>query len=535
MVGRESRRRALRGACIALGLGALACQEPRSIDGSGNNLQATEMGATATTLARMLESDYADGVDGMAGPTRPGARAVSNGVSAQGGSIPEPHGASGFVWQWGQFLDHDISLTPLADPPEPYDIPVPAGDPDFDPFFSGTQVIAFDRSLYHPGTGVGSEHPREQMNMITAWIDASNVYGSDSARAQALRRLDGTGRLDTSAGELLPFNVSGLPNAGGPGQDLFLAGDVRANEQVALSAMHTLFVREHNRLAGGLRRQFRDWTGDRIYEAARALVGAEMQAITYEEFLPALLGPHALAPYDGYDPGVDASIANLFSVACYRFGHSMLSSRLLRLDSRNREIAEGHLALREAFFAPWRITEEGGIAPLLRGLAAQPAERIDPYVVDDVRSFLFGTPGAGGLDLAALNIQRGRDHGLPSYVDARATLGLSVPDGFADVSSDSGIRARLEASYGTVEAVDVWVGGLAEDSLPGAMLGELLHTVLTVQFESLRDGDRYFYATWFGPQLRRWIGGVRLSDVIRRNTRIRREIPDDVFHVRPHP
>jgi hypothetical protein len=532
MSRRGSRRTALRGTCIALGLGALACQEPRSIDGSGNNLQAPEMGAAATLLARMLSSDYADGVEGMAGPARPGARVVSNGVSAQGGSIPEPNGASGFVWQWGQFLDHDISLTPEADPPESYDIPVPMGDPDFDPYFTGTQVIAFDRSLYHLETGTGSENPREQMNVITAWIDASNVYGSDRVRADALRRLDGTGRLDTSAGELLPVNVQGLPNAGGPGQDLFLAGDVRANEHVALSAMHTLFVREHNRLAGSLRRLFRDWTGDRIYEVARALVGAEMQAITYEEFLPALLGPHALAPYRGYDPGVDASITNLFSVACFRFGHSMLSARLLRLDSRNREVAEGHLALREAFFAPWRIREEGGIAPLLRGLAAHPAERIDPYVVDDVRNFLFGPPGAGGLDLAALNIQRGRDHGLPSYVDARAMLGLTVPEDFADVTGDSEIRARLEATYETVDAVDVWVGGLSEDAVPGAMLGELFHTVLRRQFEALRDGDRYFYASWLGPRLRHRLGGVRLSDVIRRNTKIRGEIPDDVFRVR---
>ena len=394
-------------------------------------------------------------------------------------------------------------------------------------------MIAFDRSLYDPGTGAGSERPREQMNMITAWIDASNVYGSDGARASALRALDGSGRLEMGAGELLPYNVSGLSNAGGPGPDLFLAGDVRANEQVALSAMHTLFVREHNRIAAGLRRLFRDWTGDRIYEAARALVGAEMQAITYEEFLPALLGPHALAPYAGYDPGVDASIANLFSSACYRFGHSMLGTRLLRLDSWNREIPEGHLALRDAFFAPWRITEEGGISPLLRGLAAQHAERVDPYIVDDVRNFLFGPPGSGGLDLAALNIQRGRDHGLPSYVESRAKLGLVVPGDFADVTSDPGLQGRLEATYGSVEAVDVWVGGLAEDHLPGAMLGELLHTVLRLQFESLRDGDRYFYSTWLGPRLRRGLGGVRLAHVIRRNTRIRGEIPDDVFHVRP--
>ena len=160
------------------------------------------------------------------------------------------------LWQWGQFLDHDIDLTEAAEPGEPFNIPIPGGDPYFDPEGTGTQVMSLNRSAYDHNTGKTPDNPRQQMNHITAFIDASMVYGSDSIRAKALRTLDGTGRLKTSQGRLLPFNTSGLPNAGGTGPELFLAGDVRANEQVGLTALHTLFMREHNRIARNLRRQF---------------------------------------------------------------------------------------------------------------------------------------------------------------------------------------------------------------------------------------------------------------------------------------
>lgn len=506
-----------------------ACGPGRAIDGSGNNPIDPTIGAANTTLARLAAPAYTDGISSLAGADRPNPRLISTIVVAQTQPAPNPAAASDFVWQWGQFIDHDLDLTDSGT--EPADIPVPAGDPFFDPYGSGTQVIGFVRSLAVPGTGTDPGNPREQPNALTAWIDASQVYGSDPVRAAALRTNDGTGRLATSAGDLLPFNVTGLPNAGGTHPSFFLAGDVRANEQVGLAAMHTLFVREHNTIAALIRDRFPNWSGDRIYESARAIVGAEIQAITYNEFLPIILGPDALAPYTHYDPHVDASIVNSFSTAAFRFGHSMLSTTLLRLDASGAPIAAGNLPLRDAFFAPHRITDEGGIEPLLRGLASQVAQNIDPFIVDEVRNFLFGPPGAGGFDLAALNIQRGRDHGLPSYNDMRVALGLSPATCFADISSDPGIQARLAAAYGDVNRVDLWVGGMAEDHVPGAMLGEVFFTILKQQFEALRDGDRFWYERSFSAPYRQLIASTRLSDIIRRNTEIADEIADDVFHV----
>jgi hypothetical protein len=257
-----------------------------------------------------------------------------------------------------------------------------------------------------------------------------------------------------------------------------------------------------------------------------------MQAITYHEFLPALLGRGALASYRGYDPGVDARIANVFATAAYRFGHSAISPVLLRLDAAGETIAAGNLPLRDAFFAPWRLVQEGGIEPVLRGLARQVCQRIDPYVVADVRNFLFGAPGAGGFDLVALNLQRGRDHGLPSYNAAREALGLARAESFADVTSDREVAARLAAVYRDPDAIDLWSGGLAEHRWRDAQVGELFFTILKEQFEALRDGDRFWYElTLSGPELEE-VQRTRLSDVIRRNTEIGDELPADVFRAR---
>jgi hypothetical protein len=503
----------------------------RTFDGSENNETETDMGSVHIHLTRIIPNDYADGISAMAGVSRPSARVISNIVSAQSDSMPNAHNASDMLWQWGQFLDHDIDLTDGTEPTEAEDIVVPNGDPYFDPAETGSVVIPFNRSIYDKESGLSTDNPRQQLNEISAWIDASNVYGSDIDRANALRTLDGTGKLKTSAGNLLPFNTEGYPNAGGESSALFLAGDVRANEQVGLASMHTLFVREHNRLANIVTQQNPELSGDEIYQKVRKLVGAEMQIITYQEYLPALLGLDALKPYDGYKPSVDASISNLFSTASYRYGHSALSPTLLRLDAQGNEITEGHLALRDAFFSPQRLINEGGIEPILRGLTSQICQSIDPFVIDDVRNFLFGAPGSGGFDLVALNIQRGRDHGLPSYNDVREYLGLPSKKDFSEVSSNTEIQSRLASAYTSVDDIDAWVGGLSEDPVNGGMVGELVRTILIKQFEALRDGDRFWYQRDLSWDELRMVQGTRLSTIIRRNTTIGSEIPANVFKV----
>lgn len=504
--------------------------EPRTIDGTGNNIKYPEYGSVGVTLIRNVVSDYSDKIREPAGPDRPSARFISNSLFEQRESIPNLIGASDFVWQWGQFVDHDIDLTTEAYPLEPFFITVPAGDSFFDPDYEGDRTIPLNRSIYNDGDR--RARPRQQLNLVTAFIDASNVYGSDSIRTDFLRTLEGGKLKTTKGGQYLPFNTEGLPNAGGPDPTLSLAGDVRANEQIALTAMHTLFIREHNRLCDEMVLEDPGMTDEEIYQWARKIVGAQMQIITYNEFLPILLGVNAIPSYPGYNELVDPGISNEFSTAAYRFGHSMLSPQLIRTNGPGQELVS--TSLKDAFFNPRLIHKGGGIDSLLRGLATQTAQEVDIKVVHGVRNFLFGEPGEGGFDLVSLNIQRGRDHGIPDYNWVRKAYGLKRVGSFQDVTDNLEIQSLLTWVYGNVDDVDLWVGGLAEKHVPGAIVGETFHTILVDQFVRLRDGDRFWYQNdpFFlsNPWLTEELEGTRLADIIRRNTGIH-DIQDNVFLV----
>lgn len=511
--------------------------EARSIAGWGNNADRPELGMAGTTLLRRAAVPFGFAMSASMQDELPNPRMISNVLSHQLEPMPNAAQVTDMIWQWGQFLDHDISLTPAASSEANAPISVPSGDPVFDPGRSGVRTIGFTRSVFASGTGTAPDNPREQVNTITAFIDASNVYGSDDRRAYVLRTNDGTGKLKSSDnGRLLPLNTDGLENDdGGRRQSgLFLAGDVRANEQVGLTALHTLFVREHNRLAERIGSQHPDLTGQEIFELARKIVGAQLQVITYYEFLPLLLGRGSVGPYDGYQATIDPTIATEFSTAAYRVGHTMLSPSLMHIDpSGERQ----QVSLASGFFNPSMVREQG-IAGFLHGLAMQQAQEVDLRLVQEIRNLLFGPPGSPGRDLAALNIQRGRDYGLARYNIVRSAYGLPPATSFADVTPDPEVQAALERAYGEVRFLDLWIGGLAEEHLPGSMVGETFHTIIADQFQRLRDGDRYWFENdpYFlaNPDLLDELRATTLAAIIRRNTAMDDEIPDSVFG-RPRP
>jgi peroxidase len=490
-----------------------------SINGTGNNLQNPTWGSAGVDLLRIAPAAYTDGISSPAGADRPSARAISNAVAAQapGVDILNNRDLSAFVYAWGQFIDHDLDLTPTGT--TAFNIAVPAGDPQFDPTGTGTAVITLNRSVTDPATGTSTSNPAQQPNVITAFIDGSMIYGSDSARAAALRTFQG-GLLATSAGDLLPFNTAGLPNANDahifPDSQLFLAGDVRANENVELTALQTLFVREHNYQAGLLAAAHPTWTDEQLYQGARAIVIGEIQSITYNEFLPALLGNNALSPYHGYSASVNPGITNEFSTAAYRFGHSAVGNDVEFLDNNGSDVAPD-MSFAQVFFNP-AVVEQTGIDPILKYLASDDMQEIDTKVVDPLRDFLFGAPGQGGMDLASLNIQRGRDNGLASYNNTRIALGLKPAKTFADITPDPSLQAELQQVYGTVDKVDLWVGGLAEAHVNGGSLGQTFTRIIADQFQRLRDGDRFFYLNQFHGQQLWAIQNTTLADVIERNS-----------------
>jgi hypothetical protein len=301
---------------------------------------------------------------------------------------------------------------------------------------------------------------------------------------------------------LLPLNTVGEENANAgpiPAADLFLAGDVRANEQAALTAMHTLFVREHNRLAVEIQSENPLWSDEK------------------PNFTP--------DPWVAYDPSMKAQIANEFSTVAYRYGHDAISSEVERLNSTDgSEFIDddgiGHLSLVQAFFNPNWLKQDG-IDEILLGVAQSPSEEIDHLMIDELRNLLFGPPGSPGLDLAALDIQRGRDHGIPDYNAVRAAYGLAPVVLFSDITSDVALQQALETQYVTVDNIDPWVGGISEDPANGSMLGELFSKILKLQFETIRDKDRYYYENRdLSQEQLDIIENSYLSDVIMRNTKI---------------
>ena len=542
--------------CVSVLLGQQTLgQEYRTINGLNNNLTNPTFGEAETELLRLAPNAYADGIStptgGAINSSLPSAREISNAVSAQPSLTPNSLGASDWVWQWGQFLDHDLGLSGGAPVAEPFDISVPTGDSFFDPNSTGTATIGLNRTI-STGGSVGS--PREQINEVTSFIDGSMVYGSDLARSEGLRDLSSNGLLRTSAGNLLPFNTTGLPNDNGPGltdATAFVAGDVRVNEQIGLTSAHTLFVREHNRIATDLGARLAsdetalvdmrdsaiaaagnsvDNEADFIYQSARKLVGAQIQQITYQEFLPVFLG--SSAPTSGassYDPTINAGISNEFSTAAFRVGHTLLSPNIQLVDPLTGENI-GEVSLRDSFFTP-SFFQTNSIENVLAGLAQQDAQEVDTLIIDDVRNFLFGQPGQGGFDLAALNIQRGRDHGLNDINSTRVALGLSAYDDFLDLTGgDDSLAFQLASEYNSIDDVDLWIGGLAEAHVNGGLVGETFNSILTDQFLRTRDGDRFFFTSELDHLLLldSNFESTLLSDIILRNTNIA-SIQSNVF------
>ena len=610
--------------------------EVQSLDGSGNNRRHPGWGQAGTVYARVAPAAYADGI---AAPVEgPDVRYLSNRVfNDEHQNLFSEAGVTQWGFTWGQFVDHIVGLRDGEG--EDQELPFNADDP-MESFTNTLGGMAFTRSAAAPGTGTSPRRPREQVNTISSYLDGGAVYGSDDERLEWLREgnVDGDMR-NNSARLLMPEGMLPRSDSRGdattaPTMDVegrlmgtpdraVVAGDVRANENIALQATQTLFAREHNRIVSLLPQ---DLNEEMKFQIARRVVIAEQQYITYNEFLPAM--GIRLPRYRGYNPRVNASLTNEFATVGYR-AHSMIHGELEMeadaarytpeeleaFESSGIEVATSEdgseveiaVPLNVAFFNP-DLVSQLELGPVLQGVGLESEYKNDEMIDNQLRSVLFqvpapGNPGCldgeglpecfeGVVDLGAIDVQRGRDHGMPSYNEMREGYGLAPKRTFAEITGEAteafpadpeltagqeiddpdsldfmqifdregveldqadedameasgvtGVRrtplaARLKAIYGSVDRVDAFVGMVAEAHEPGSDLGELQRAIWAEQFQSLRDGDRFFYGN--DPGLRRIKDlyaldyRVSLGDVIALNTDIpREELADNVFVLQP--
>lgn len=522
----------------------LNAQEVRTINGVNNNFQHPGWGALGAPLERVAPVSFSDGFQSPARLESVNPREVSNTLFSQAEPKADRDNRSDYIWVFGQFMDHEITLV-SPNQVEPVHIPVPACDENFDPNCDGIARIPMTRSTFKEGTGTDEGNPRIYVNEVTHWIDGSAVYGSTPQRSTWLRSFQ-DGKLKVSKGNLLPFNtITGEFNDAidpeAPHMDnnnpytsrVFVGGDVRTNENPNLAVMHTLWVREHNRICDQLKEKHPNWSDEELYQYARRIVGGLIQHITFDEWLPAM--GIELDPYQGYQPRLNPAILLEFSAAAYRMGHTLVSSRIVRMDDHCDPMPSGNMDLQTAFFNPRPILIEEGIEPFLKGMSAQIQQHFDCKLIDDLRNFLFMSPEAGlGMDLASININRAREMGVADYNTIRASLGLEPIDEFSDICQDNEFNQQLADLFGSVDNIDPWVGFLAEEHMPGMLFGESVATILKLQFQRLRDADRFYYE--IDPALtQEWIDNIKsttMADIVLRNTSLKL-MQDNIFFASP--
>ncbi|ODM94915.1 Chorion peroxidase [Orchesella cincta] len=493
----------------------------RTIDGSCNNQENVDWGKSQTAFQRILQPKYGDGLNSprvtATGQPLPSPRLVSDRF------IPDENrpyrNLTLMVMQWGQFVDHDLTHTPIVKGenstgisccengqpleaslrhPDCFPIEITPEDSFYKQF--NQRCMEFVRSLPAPRKECNLG-PREQMTQVTHLLDGSMIYGSTERRATSLREGVG-GRLlvQTNGGrEHMPANPNECSDANQE-KFCFRAGDLRVNEQVHLALIHTIWFREHNRVARELEILNPHWADETLYQETRRIVIAELQHITYNEWLPLILGPNYMRTFELqptqkgytqlYNPSIDPSVTNAFASAAFRFGHSMIQGVVKMFNpfgaSRNKPFSQTQ-------FQPFEVYDS--CDDLVRGLANQESQRMDRFASQAVTNHLFEGQSGFGLDLFALNIQRGRDHALPPYNDWREVCGLKRLNSWRDFEAvaDKAMADSLSTLYPNVDEVDLFIGGVSEKPLDGAVLGPTFTCIVGDQFARLRRGDRFFY------------------------------------------
>ncbi|MCG5511707.1 peroxidase family protein [Ectothiorhodospira shaposhnikovii] len=526
----------------------------RTADGSYNDMSEPWMGMTGTRFARNMPPEAAFGEV----PPRlyePSPRLISNALLARREFIPVPH-LNVLAAAWIQFMVHDwLSHGPNNKNEPPHDIPLPEGD-DW-PEGKMTVLRAHADTRHPQDQGL----PDAYTNVETSWWDASQIYGSSLER-QRLVRTDPTtgafledGKLGVQPDGALP--IEGKTQHGKPTKDLELAG-VNGNWWVGLSVLHRLFVHEHNAIVDRLRIDHPDATGEWLFQKARLVNAALLAKIHTVEWTPALMNsPEGRMAMRGNFWGL---LGEQYHRAFGRVGQGEILSGIPGSPADHHGAA---YAMTEEFAAVYRLhslmpdeysfrrrEDDQELLHLdLTGVSAGEVTRIYRQVgFDDVvYSLCTSHPGAlvlhnfpNGLrridrmgtkgvflDLAAIDVLRDREHGVPRYCEFRRHIECHAPRNFQELTDNPHWQRELQEVYASVEDVDLLVGTLAESQCkahgtpPGFGFSDTAFRIFILMASRRLKSDRFFTDD-FRPEIYTpagfdWIRDNSLRTVIARH------------------
>ncbi|XP_061169378.1 chorion peroxidase-like [Saccostrea echinata] len=538
----------------------------RTIDGSCNNLEHPLWGMAETPLVRFMPSAYEDGRGaprsrGKSGRLLPKPREIRLKIHEKSLPKHQLENINHFGMSFGQFLSHDMLENIKSETPDGEDLEccgIHKDDPNCimpidvhpnDLFFGqfGVTCLNFARSFPSPDLHCNYD-TRQQITEYTMPIDVSSTYGSNVEEYEGLRE-NSSGLLRVQDHpvdmlELMPVDPEGGEDCQPKRFQCFLSGDGRVNQNAGLIMQHTAWLREHNRIARILEDLNPHWDDERLFQEARRIVGAQFQHITYNEYLPVILGPEIMEHFDlnpmppgeyfkGYDPKVMLMIRAGFMVAAFRFGHSMINDNF---GFRKSDGSNERIPLRKLLNNPDDIYREEGFERIVRGLYDEHSQSVDRFKTEEVSNHLFeehGKPGTGN-DLISTNINRGRDHGVPGYMEYRRMCKLPTSDSFCGLTDHTkDVINLLKNVYEHVEDIDLFTGGVTEEPLPGAVVGPTFACIIGLQFKALKFGDRFYYEnneenTKFTIEQLNEIKNVTLAQVLCRNSNIGK-VQVDVF------
>jgi peroxidase len=491
----------------------------RRIDGTCNNLQVPWWGRSNSPFERMVPSAYDDGVNSprtnsvsRGGRKLPNAREIAIKIHSSEKSKAD---TTQLVAFFGQFLNHDLSLTSRSSDSngqekkcacnsndiECFQIKIPTTDQynrdqECFPFTRSSAADAIFRNCQF--------NAREQNNLVTGWVDLSNVYGSTESTSKEIRTLSG-GLLKTTRN---PVNGhSDFPRSGNScsrmqGMDTcYITGEARTENNQYLSVMAKLYLREHNRIAKELSLLKPLYNDEKLFQEARKINIAAYQHVVYSEFLPMLLGRKAIkhwgltssrGHFTGYNKNTSPQVKNAWSTAAGRYGHTLVNkyhyvynNEYLLVDKfTTNNVVHSH-----TYYSEYT----------LRGAIMQNSYASSPGINDYLNNHLFENLGDDlfkRLSLGALNIQRGRDHGIPGYNKYRAKCGLRTATSFNDLTEiPSEYRRKLMDLYSDVNDIDLFTGAMAERPVNDGVVGPTTACILGDGFHDWKYGDRFWYET----------------------------------------